>query len=62
MNLLHLRVILNLIKSKTSKGVGLGLTGPELRHYEHNNRPTGSITHGSESPAWIQCVLFISVS
>jgi len=45
MNVLYLRVILKLIKCKISKGVGLGLTGPESRHYEHNNGPSGSIKH-----------------
>jgi len=43
MNVLYLRVILKSIKCKFSKGVGLGLTGPESRHYEHNNGPSVSI-------------------
>ena len=40
---MYLRVILKLIKCKISKGVGLVLTGPESRYYEHNNGPSGSI-------------------
>jgi hypothetical protein len=43
MNLLYLRLILKCVKCKSYKGVGLGLTGPELRYYEHNYGPSGSI-------------------